>query len=47
MYSDYKNFDTMLIVFQVIGFIAAVLGRTGTKTDVMKQVPKFIRQVNI
>ena len=31
---------------QVIGFLSAVLGKTGTKTDVMKQKPRFIRELS-
>lgn len=30
----------------MIGFISAVLGKTGTKIDVMKQKPRFIRQLS-
>lgn len=31
--------------WQVIGFLAAILGKTGTKIDVMRLKPLFIRQV--
>ena len=33
------------LCFQVIGFLAALLGKQGNRVDVMRQKPQFIRKV--
>ena len=33
------------MIFQVIGFLAALLGKQGSRVDVMRQRPQFIRKV--
>ena len=36
---------SVCLVLKVIAFIAAVLGKTGTRHDVTQMVPRFIRMV--
>ena len=36
---------SVCLILKVIAFIAAVLGKTGTRRDVTQMVPRFIRRV--